>query len=1013
MIDDLDRDEGIELMGEREEKEKDIANDDQAEGRHAEIQAEIYHIDMDHATKVLSMHEEELTEVQEVVEVVTTAKSITEGVTAVSALVSAASTIIPAAKLNIPAATITAAPFKVTAASSRQRRGVPMKKKQQVEIDEAYARKLHEELNQDIDWDVAIEHVKQKAKKDPFIQRYQVMKKRPQTEAQARRNVIMYLKNTVGFRLDYFKGISYDDIRLIFKAKFNTNMEFLLKSKEQIEEEENRALESINETPGQKAAKRRRLNQEDKDVEEIKQHLEIVPDEDDDVYTEATPLARKVPVVDYQIIHLNNKPRYKIIRADETHQLYLSFITLLKNFDREDLESLWSIVKKRFSTSKPNNFSDEYLLTTLRTMFGRPNGANDNCDSPLLGVNTPRSDEDRLKLMELMIFLMKKGVCDEFGLNAAHLSKFLLSGKCDVTRLQALVDKKRIMITEEVVREILQLNDAEGVVCLPNEEIFAGLARMGYEKPSTKLTFYKAFFSTQWKFFIHTILHSLSAKRTSWNEFSSTMASALICLSSGQRFNFSKYIFESLTNIANLSKHTTRYIAPVLTQKVFANMRRARKGFSGVEKPLFETMLAVRDVAKDAEAQVPAQGDDVQDHAAEEVATNVISPIPTSPSPSSPVIPSLPPHQSLYPPQSQDAEGLSLLFQRVLNTCSALVLRVEGLENDKAAQPLEIVKLKARVKKLEKISKVKSSKLRRLKKVGTSQRVESSDDVENVFNQGRMIVDMDQDEGIELVINQEKDAEGEGRHADKQAEIYNIDLDHSSKVLSMQEDDTEVQEAVEVVTTTKLMTEVVLATATQVVAASTPIPAAKPKTLTITAAPAVSTRRRKGVVIRDSEEDLHSDTPAETPKEEINKEHEENYKNIDWNATLDHVQSKEPQYIKRYHGIKKKPQTESEARKNMISYLKNTEGYKMDLFKGKTYDEILPIFQARFDANMKFLFKSREEMEKEDEEIIKSINETPAQKAAYYIRIQRQIIGLKVTSSQEGKDCKITKRDYA
>nr|GEW49496.1 hypothetical protein [Tanacetum cinerariifolium] len=103
----------------------------------------------------------------------------------------------------------------------------------------------------------------------------------------------------------------------------------------------------------------------------------------------------------------------------------------------------------------------------------------------------------------------------------------------DVTRLQALVDKKRIVITEEVVREILQLNDAEGVICLPNEEIFSGLARMGYEKPSTKLTFYKAFFSTQWKFFINTILHSLSAKRTSWNEFSSAMASAVICLSSG------------------------------------------------------------------------------------------------------------------------------------------------------------------------------------------------------------------------------------------------------------------------------------------------------------------------------------------------------------------------------------------------------------------------------------------------------------------------------------------------
>nr|GFB01844.1 hypothetical protein [Tanacetum cinerariifolium] len=295
-------------MGEKEEKKKDIANDAQVEGRHAEIQAEIYQIDMDHAVKVLRMHEEELTKVQEVVEVVTTAKLITEVVTAASAPVSAASIIILAVEPNILAVTIIAAPVKVTATSTRRRRGV------------------------DIDWDVAIEHVKQNAKEDPFIQRYQVMKKRPQTEAQARRNMIMYLKNTAGFK----------------------------------------ALESINETSTQKVAKRRRLNQEDKDVEEIKQHLEIMPDEDDDVYTEATPLARKVPVMDYQIVLLNNKPQYKIIKADRTHQLYASFITVLKNFDRDDLETLWRIVKEWFSTSKLNKFSDEYLLTTLRIMFGRP-----------------------------------------------------------------------------------------------------------------------------------------------------------------------------------------------------------------------------------------------------------------------------------------------------------------------------------------------------------------------------------------------------------------------------------------------------------------------------------------------------------------------------------------------------------------------------------------------------------------------------------------------------------------
>nr|GFA91781.1 hypothetical protein [Tanacetum cinerariifolium] len=55
---------------------------------------------------------------------------------------------------------------------------------------------------------------------------------------------------------------------------------------------------------------------------------------------EATPLASKVPAVYYHIHLENNKPYYKIIRADGTHKLFLSFITLLKNFDREDLETL-------------------------------------------------------------------------------------------------------------------------------------------------------------------------------------------------------------------------------------------------------------------------------------------------------------------------------------------------------------------------------------------------------------------------------------------------------------------------------------------------------------------------------------------------------------------------------------------------------------------------------------------------------------------------------------------------
>nr|GEW04676.1 hypothetical protein [Tanacetum cinerariifolium] len=326
----------------------------------------------------------------------------------------------------------------------------------------------------------------------------------------------------------------------------------------------------------------------------------------------------------------------------------------------------------------------------------------------------------------------------------------------DVTRLQALVDKRKIVISEDVIREILRLDDTEAVVCLPNEEIFAGLAQMGYEKP---------------------------AKRTSWNEFSTAMTSAAICLSKGQRFNFS----------------------------------RVGKGCSGVETPLFENMLEVREIADDV-----AQ--------------------PTLPLPPSPVIPSSPPHQSPRPSPSQAAEGSSLLVQQVLDKCSALVLRIKGLETANTAQQLEIIKLKARVKKLERFNKVKSSKLRRLKKVGTSQSIESSEDEENVFNQGRISVDID--EGIKLFVLAAKPT--------------------------------------------------VVAVSTLISAAK---PTAKPKVLKIVpAAPA-------------EEEESHVQAKDVQAKD---------------------VQAKGIQYIRRYHGYKKKPQSEYEAHKNMLAYLKNTEVKRRD-----------------------------------------------------------------------------------
>nr|GFC57162.1 hypothetical protein [Tanacetum cinerariifolium] len=191
------------------------------------------------------------------------------------------------------------------------------------------------------------------------------------TEAQARKNMMVYVKNMAGFKMDYFKGMSYDNIRLIFKKYFNSNVVFLEKTKEELEEEESIALKRQTKSSEEKAVNKQKLDEE---VEELKKHLHIVPndDDDDDVYTEATPLALKVPVVDYEIYIENNKPYYKIIRADGSYQLFLSFLSLLRNFDREDMEMSWQIVQERFASSKPKKFSDDFLLTTLTYMFENP-----------------------------------------------------------------------------------------------------------------------------------------------------------------------------------------------------------------------------------------------------------------------------------------------------------------------------------------------------------------------------------------------------------------------------------------------------------------------------------------------------------------------------------------------------------------------------------------------------------------------------------------------------------------
>nr|GEU54340.1 hypothetical protein [Tanacetum cinerariifolium] len=201
---------------------------------------------------------------------------------------------------------------------------------------------------------------------------------------------------------------------------------------------------------------------------------------------------------------------------------------------------------------------------------------------------------------------------------ASYIEQFWATAKSktvnNVKQIHAKVDGKTVVISESSVRSDLYFNDEDGITCLSNDEIFKNLALMGYERVSTKLTLQKAFFSHQWKYLIHTILHFLSSKSTAWNEFSTNLASSVICLAKRNFFNFYKLIFDGmLRNLDHTSKKLLMYprflqlfmnnqialeepfndvnFTPTHTKKVFTNMKQQNKDFSGTVALLFDTML--------------------------------------------------------------------------------------------------------------------------------------------------------------------------------------------------------------------------------------------------------------------------------------------------------------------------------------------------------------------------------------------------------------------------------------
>nr|GEX38478.1 hypothetical protein [Tanacetum cinerariifolium] len=299
-------------------------------------------------------------------------------------------------------------------------------------------------------------------------------------------------------------------------------------------------------------------------------------------------------------------------------------------------------------------------------------------------------------------------------------------------------------------------------------------------------------------------------KTTAWNEFSSTVSSAIICLATNQKFNFSKWIFDimgrNLDNISGkffmyprfiqvfldkllegLSKHERKYVAPSHTKKIFRNIRGVGKDFSGNITPLFPTMVVQSQLGEGS--TIPAdpqhtpiilqpstsQPQKTQKHRKprrKDTQVPQLS-VPTESVADEAVYKEL--DDSLVGAATtassleaeQDSGNINKTQSKATPNKSSShrtdsgggpmcqeAMRVLDLKQTKITQANEIDSLKRRVNKLKKKQRSRTYKLKRLYKVGLTARIDSSDNEqslgEDASKQGR-ISDIDADEGITLV----------------------------------------------------------------------------------------------------------------------------------------------------------------------------------------------------------------------------------------------------------------------
>nr|GEV51404.1 UBN2 domain-containing protein [Tanacetum cinerariifolium] len=385
-------------------------------------------------------------------------------------------------------------------------------------------------------------------------------------------------------------------------------------------------------------------------------------------------------------------------------------------------------------------------------------------------------------------------------------------------------------------------------------------------------------------------------KRMAWNEFSCSMASAIICLATGRKFNFSKYIFDSMVRnvdsptkflmylrflqviinaqVDDLSSYTNQYTSPALTQKATEEEDdvegrtddvSASKEVSAVEPTIFDdeevTMTMAQTLIKmkaekarllDEQMAKRLHDEEVEQDAAREK------------------------HEKYdferYKESFKKLKAVEVLGSHSTQdtpTHDSKEMSEEDVKNMLEIVPVsefKIIKLKKRVKKLKKKKKSKS--------------------LEGCIQTEGKIEAIDADEDITLV------------DVEIQEEVADMDTELQGRIT---------QEDVSVV-------------ATKDVCATEPIVFDDEEVTMTMAQTLIKMKAKKGLL-----------------DEQIVKSMMTNKKTLT-DVVVEQIQEKRLDNIRKYQSLKRKPVSIAQARKNMIIYLKNMAGYKMEHFKGITYD---------------------------------------------------------------------------